>query len=118
MRILFILVVMISGSLTVTAQTDSLSVQLRSISLTNSSIISTLNLNKHNKTALPFSPLGFQQNIPQYKTTAFFCLLEDKILRTSKVPIRMRLGSLDYTNSMEGKNPFDIELSNSLATPQ
>ncbi len=118
MRIVLVLWVIVLGTLSVGAQSDSLSTQLRSVGLASSNIIEPLNLNKNNNSTFSFTKLNFEQSLPKYKTTAFFCVLEDKILKTSKVPIRMRLGSLDYTNSMEGKNPFDLELSNTLATPQ
>ncbi|MFT4566806.1 MAG: hypothetical protein ACI9FN_001767 [Saprospiraceae bacterium] len=117
MRIIFILWVISLGVQHSKAQSDSLSIHLRSVSLVQANLIEALNLNKEHNSTFSFSKSAFRKNLPKYKTTAFFCVLEDKILNTSNVPIRMRLGSLDYTNSMEGKNPFDIELSNALTIP-
>ena len=34
----------------------------------------------------------------------FFCMMEEKMFKTSKLPVRIRLGSLDYVNKLEGKN--------------
>lgn len=41
------------------------------------------------------------------KTTAFFCVLEEKIERKT-IPIRMRLGTLEYVNKLEQKTNTDI----------
>lgn len=36
--------------------------------------------------------------------TAFFCKLELKMDKSSKLPVRMRLGTLEYVNALESKN--------------
>ena len=33
-----------------------------------------------------------------------FCKLEELLLATSQIPVRFRLGSLDYVDQLEGKN--------------
>ena len=33
----------------------------------------------------------------------FFCKMEHKLSLNSKIPVRIRLGSLDYVNKLEGK---------------
>lgn len=38
-----------------------------------------------------------------YKDLGFFCKIELKLDKIIVTPIRFRLGSLDYTNSLEGK---------------
>jgi len=38
-----------------------------------------------------------------YKNLAIFCKLEYKLEKKSGVPVRMRIGSLDYVNQLEGK---------------
>lgn len=42
------------------------------------------------------------------RPVAFFCKIEDRMERTGKLPLRIRLGDLRYTNWMEGKNVYDI----------
>ena len=49
---------------------------------------------------------------PSFAHTAFFCKIEDKIEHRSKLPIRMRLGDLNYTNTIEGKNVHDLSSLN------
>ena len=43
----------------------------------------------------------FKENY--YQNLAIFCKLEYKLEKKSGVPVRMRLGSLDYVNQLEGK---------------
>ena len=49
------------------------------------------------------------------KSTAFFCRIEDKIARSSKVNFKFRLGSVSYVDALEGKGYFEA-LSYSKAT--
>lgn len=46
---------------------------------------------------------SFISNENYYKKLALFCKLEYKIEKSSKIPLRMRLGNLDYVNKLEGK---------------
>ncbi|HKK75249.1 MAG TPA: hypothetical protein VJ953_09265 [Saprospiraceae bacterium] len=39
----------------------------------------------------------------RYQDLAFFCRLEVKLEQSSKIPVRFRLGSVDYVDYMEGK---------------
>lgn len=43
-----------------------------------------------------------QYYIPKHRE-GFFCKAEDKANRKSAMPIRFRLGNLDYVNRLEGK---------------
>lgn len=41
-----------------------------------------------------------------YDNLAFFCRLEVQLEQTSKIPVRFRLGSVDYVDYLEGKRSF------------
>ncbi len=45
---------------------------------------------------------------PSLLSTAFFCKFEHKLDRSSNFPMKFRLGDIDYTNAIEGKNRFDV----------
>lgn len=51
---------------------------------------------KH-KTMLPFNPAFYVNNLTG------FCKVEWKVEKRFNIPLRVRLGSLDYTNRLEGK---------------
>ena len=58
--------------------------------------------------SIPFTKrnasLSYQApKVYQYQDLAFFCRLEVKMDRASKMPVRFRLGSVDYVNRLEGK---------------
>jgi len=47
-----------------------------------------------------------QQQMPQayaYKDLAFFCKIEVKLEKATKMPVKFRLGSVDYVDYLEGK---------------
>lgn len=53
-----------------------------------------------------FNPLNNQQQIPAayaYKDLAFFCKIEVQLEKVVKLPVKFRLGSVDYVDYLEGK---------------
>ncbi|RMF22786.1 MAG: hypothetical protein D6765_13905, partial [Bacteroidetes bacterium] len=44
--------------------------------------------------------------LPHCRADAFFCRIEARIEKKARMPLRFRLGSLDYVNQLEGKDPF------------
>jgi len=52
---------------------------------------------------LSFSHLGADHCY--HPTLGAFCLLENKIEKQAKFPVKMRLGSVDYVDKLEQKRP-------------
>ena len=53
-----------------------------------------------------FNPLSNQQQMPAayaYKDLAFFCKIEVQLEKAVKLPVKFRLGSVDYVDYLEGK---------------
>jgi hypothetical protein len=67
------------------------------------------------KTAVKSVLLTPKVQLGDPKSTAFFCRIEDKIARSSKVNFKFRLGSVSYVDALEGKGYFEA-LSYSRAT--
>lgn len=56
--------------------------------------------------AAPLPPSGSIHSIPRayrYEELALFCRIEVQLERVTKIPVRFRLGSVDYVDYLEGK---------------
>lgn len=49
------------------------------------------------------------ENYKGISATAFFCRMEDRLEKKVKLPVRMRLGSLDYVDQLEQKRTYKYE---------
>ena len=66
-------------------------------------LISPLDL-KFKTTNAPASHIMTQRSVFDADKLPLFCKIEHKLSKNSNLNIRMRLGSLDYVNKLEGKN--------------
>lgn len=68
-----------------------------------------LGVSEHPKQAIPELSNFLMQDAYQapssysFQDLAFFCRLEVKMEKASKIPVRFRLGSVDYVDYLEGK---------------
>jgi len=54
--------------------------------------------------AAPKTDIMTQRSIFDAESLPLFCKIEHKLSKSPNLNIRMRLGSLDYVNKLEGKN--------------
>ena len=84
------------------------------IEITKANIIRNLDLNPN----LIIGLKNVNVKRPSLAHTAFFCKIEDKLERSAKIPVKMRIGDINYTNMMEGKNVHDPLSSRTLQLQQ
>ena len=51
----------------------------------------------------PFSPITKQPKAYSFKNLALFCKIEVQLEKLSKIPVKFRLGSVDYVDKLESK---------------
>ena len=76
--------------------------QLSIVALTNQSTLEKLNLNGDEIKLTAIERFG-----SKVKHTAFFCRMEDQMSKSARLPVKIRLGEVNYTEKLEGKNVFD-----------
>ncbi|MEM9545391.1 MAG: hypothetical protein AAGA77_05435 [Bacteroidota bacterium] len=67
-------------------------------------LVSPLDLNFNINRPASNDNIMKQRSIFNADKLPFFCKIEHKLSKSSNVNLRMRLGSLDYVNKLEGKN--------------
>lgn len=94
--------ILIFGTYALSAQSTSAGISMSKWPLQIRSLPYFFNvqLDKQKETLLLQSP---NLILPDNIATAFFCRMEVKAEKASKIPVLFRLGSVDYVEKMEGK---------------
>lgn len=66
-------------------------------------VVSNLHLSPKRADSLKNTPLRLVDQDFYSNNLSFFCKKELQIEKLTKIPFRVRLGSLDYVNTLEGK---------------
>ena len=74
------------------------------LELTKGDVINALSLKAYDGSLIEAPTLIY---CPKITHRAIFCRMEDKMVKSAKLPVKIRLGDVQYTDKLEGKNAFD-----------